>query len=45
VDIEDNLSINLDLPTLIELKENMGTERDLAVLPILRKILQEKRNG
>jgi len=42
--IEEGLSINLlDLPTLIELKENMGTERDLAVLPILRKTLEEQR--
>ena len=46
VDIEENVSINLlDLPTLIELKENMGTERDLAVLPILRRTLEEQRNG
>lgn len=46
LDIEEGLSINLlDLPTLIELKENMGTERDLAVLPILRKTLEEQRNG
>lgn len=43
VDIEDGVSINLlDLPTLIELKENLGTERDLAVLPILRKTLEAK---
>lgn len=43
LDIEDGLSVNLlDLPTLIELKETMGTERDLAVLPILRRTLEEK---
>jgi len=32
----------LDLPTLIRLKEELGREKDLAVLPILRRTLQEQ---
>lgn len=36
----------LDLETLIELKEQLATEKDLAVLPILRQTLKEsKRRG
>jgi len=32
----------LDLPTLIRLKERLGRDRDKAVLPILRKTLEER---
>jgi hypothetical protein len=32
----------LDLPTLIRIKQELGGERDLAVLPILRRTLEEK---
>lgn len=32
----------LDLPTLIEIKEQLGRDRDLAVLPILRRTLRER---
>ena len=32
----------LDLPTLIRIKQQLAGERDLAVLPILKKTLEEK---
>ena len=32
----------LDLPTLIRLKEELGREKDLAMLPVLRRTLQER---
>ena len=32
----------LDLPTLIRMKETLGRERDMAVLPILRRTLEER---
>ncbi len=32
----------LDLPTLISIKEQLGRDRDKAVLPILRKTLEER---
>jgi hypothetical protein len=35
----------LDLETLISLKENLAGEKDLAVLPILRRTLEEKRKA
>jgi predicted nucleotidyltransferase len=35
----------LDLAKLIELKENLAGEKDLAVLPILRRTLKEKQRG
>jgi hypothetical protein len=35
----------LDLETLISLKETLAGEKDLAVLPILRRTLQEKRKS
>jgi hypothetical protein len=35
----------LDLETLISLKETLAGEKDLAVLPILRRTLQEKRKA
>jgi hypothetical protein len=33
----------LDLATLIDVKEELGQEKDLAVLPILRRVLEESR--
>jgi hypothetical protein len=33
----------LDLPTIITLKEELGGEKDLAVLPILRRTLKQKQ--
>ena len=33
----------LDLPTLIAIKEALGGEKDLAVLPQLRRTLEEKQ--
>lgn len=35
----------LDLPTLIAVKEEVGGEKDIAVLPILRATLEESRRG
>jgi predicted nucleotidyltransferase len=35
----------LDLPTLIRLKEKLGRDRDRAVLPILRRTLQERERN
>ena len=32
----------LDLPMLIQLKEELGREKDLAMLPVLRRTLQER---
>ena len=32
----------LDLPTLIKIKETLARDRDLAVLPILKRILKER---
>jgi hypothetical protein len=33
----------LDLPTQIAIKEEVGGEKDLAVLPVLRATLEEMR--
>jgi hypothetical protein len=33
----------LDLETLIAVKEELGSEKDRAVLPMLRRVLEEKR--
>lgn len=33
----------LNLETLIEIKEQLGGEKDLAVLPILHQLLKEKK--
>jgi hypothetical protein len=33
----------LDLPTVIAVKESLGAEKDLAVLPLLRRTLQERQ--
>jgi hypothetical protein len=35
----------LDLATIVVLKEELAGEKDLAVLPILRRTLEEKRRG
>jgi hypothetical protein len=35
----------LDLATIIKLKEELGGEKDLAALPILRRTLQEKQRS
>jgi hypothetical protein len=33
----------LDLPTLIQVKEEVGREKDRAILPLLRSTLEERR--
>jgi len=44
LDIGEGLRIRvLDLDTIIALKEELGGEKDRAVLPILRRTLEEKR--
>ena len=44
LDISENLRIRvLDLETLIAIKEELGGEKDRAMLPILRRTLEEKR--
>lgn len=35
----------LGLEKLIELKEELGGEKDRAMLPLLRRALEEKRRG
>jgi hypothetical protein len=35
----------LNLEALIRLKEETGAEKDKAVLPLLRRVLQEKRRS
>jgi hypothetical protein len=35
----------LDLATIIALKEELAGEKDLAVLPVLRRTLEQKRRG
>ena len=35
----------LKLETLIEIKERLGTEKDRAVVPILRRTLEERRKS
>jgi hypothetical protein len=35
----------LDLHTIIAVKESLGAEKDLAVLPLLRRTLQERQRG
>jgi hypothetical protein len=43
-DVGEGLRIRvLDLETLIEIKEQLGGEKDRAVLPILRRTLEERR--
>ena len=42
--IGDGVSVCvLDLATIIEIKEQLGGEKDLAALPLLRRTLQERR--
>ena len=44
MDIGDGIRIHvLNLEKLIEIKEELAGEKDLAVLPILRRTLEEKR--
>jgi predicted nucleotidyltransferase len=44
LDVADGLRIRvLDLETLIAVKEDLGGDKDRAVLPILRRTLEEKR--
>jgi hypothetical protein len=35
----------LNLATIVRLKEELAGEKDLAVLPILRRTLEEKQRG
>ena len=44
LEVADELRVRvLDLETLIRIKEEAGGEKDLAVLPVLRQTLKEKR--
>jgi hypothetical protein len=44
VELDDRLRVRvLDLETLISVKEEAAGEKDLAVLPIMRRTLEEKR--
>lgn len=44
MDLGDGLSVRvLDLETIVKLKEELGTEKDVAVLPVLRRTLEQKR--
>jgi hypothetical protein len=44
MDIGDGVRVRvLDLETIIAIKEELGTEKDLAVLPLLRRTLKEKQ--
>lgn len=44
MEIGDGMRVRvLDLETIIAIKEELGSEKDLAALPILRRTLQEKR--
>ena len=46
LDIADGLHVRvLDLETLIAIKEQLGGEKDRAMLPILRRTLEEKRKA
>jgi hypothetical protein len=46
LDISEGLRIRvLDLETLIAIKEELGGDKDRAVLPILRRTLEEKRKA
>jgi len=35
----------LDLPTLIQIKEEVGRDKDKMALPILRRLLDDKNKG
>jgi hypothetical protein len=44
MDIGDGIRVRvLNLETLISLKEDLGTEKDRAILPLLRQTLEEQR--
>ena len=44
MEIADGILVRvLDLETLIAIKEELGGEKDRAVLPVLRRTLAEKR--
>jgi hypothetical protein len=44
LEVSAGLSVQvLDLETLIQIKEEVGGEKDLAALPILKRTLKEKR--
>ena len=44
IEVADGLRVQvLDLETLIAVKEEVASEKDLAVLPIMRRTLEEKR--
>jgi hypothetical protein len=44
LEIETDLTVKvLDLETLIEVKEETGRDKDRAVLPVLRRTLDERR--
>lgn len=46
IEVGEGLRVRLlDLETLIETKEAVGYEKDLAVLPILRRTLEERERG
>lgn len=46
VDLGDGSMVRiLDLRTLIEIKEKLGRDRDRAMLPILRRTLEEQSRG
>jgi predicted nucleotidyltransferase len=43
MDIGDGIHVRvLDLETIIAIKEELGSEKDLAVLPLLRRTLRER---
>jgi predicted nucleotidyltransferase len=43
MDIGDGIRVRvLDLQTIIAIKEELATEKDLAALPLLRRTLREK---
>jgi len=44
MDVGDGIRVRvLDLETIIAIKQELGTEKDLAVLPLLRRTLKEKQ--
>ncbi|MCU1233053.1 MAG: hypothetical protein JWP63_1020 [Candidatus Solibacter sp.] len=46
MEVGDGLQVRvLDLPTIIALKEELAGEKDTAVLPVLRRTLDEKRRA
>jgi hypothetical protein len=46
MEVADELNVKvLDLPMLITLKEELGTDKDLAMLPLLRRTLEERDKG